>query len=112
MSVYEWDFDKFDGIKVDMLCENSSTKEIRIAMQDGSFMKEHSAPHEIMVQVLSGEIDFDLPNKGEKIRLKKLDMIALSAAEPHSLYAIKDSIIRLSISKLDSVSRVFGVLRS
>lgn len=111
MSVYKWSVDKFDGLKVDVLCENGSSKEIRIAMQKGAFMKEHFAPHEIMVQVLDGEIEFELPKRGEKIELKTLDMIALNAKEPHSLYALKDSIIRLSISKLDSVSRVFSLLK-
>ncbi|WP_169776979.1 cupin domain-containing protein [Campylobacter mucosalis] len=105
-----WQNNTFDGVSVFKIFESKSTKEIRINLQSGSAMKEHQAPGAIMVQVLRGEIDFGV--NGEVIKLNELDMITLEANVPHSLLASKDSIVRLSLSKNDDVSRVFGVLKN
>lgn len=109
MQVLNWNVDKFDGVQANKMHEMGGTKEIRISMQSGAEMKEHSAPGDIMVQVLSGEIEFSV--EAQVFNLKSLDMITLKANVPHSLKALKDSIIRLSLSKNDNVSRVFGVLQ-
>nr|WP_240944813.1 hypothetical protein [Campylobacter fetus] len=42
-------------------------------------------------------------------RLDEFDLITLDANIPHSLEALSDSIIRLSLAKSDSESRVFNV---
>lgn len=63
-----------------------------------------------MVQVLSGKIEFSV---GSDVQiLNSLDMIALDANVPHALNALEDSIVRLSLSKNDDVSRVFKVLNA
>lgn len=108
MQIIKWETNSFDGVQVTKILEKDSFKEIRIGMQAGSEMKEHSAPGSIMVQILSGEIDFAV--NGEVFRMGLFDMINLEPNIPHSLTAIKDSIIRLSLSKNDSSSRVFKVL--
>lgn len=103
-----WKDENFNGIKVVKLFEGSGSKEIRINLQKGHEMKEHQAPGAIMVQVLSGKIKFSV---GSDVQiLNSLDMIALDANIPHALNALEDSIIRLSLSKNDDVSRVFKVL--
>lgn len=105
-----WKDEKFNGIKVVKLFESSSSKEIRISLQKGHEMKEHQAPGAIMVQVLSGKIEFRVGNNVQI--LNSLDMIALDANVPHALNALEDSIVRLSLSKDDDVSRVFKVLNT
>ncbi|NDJ27879.1 cupin domain-containing protein [Campylobacter sp. MIT 19-121] len=111
MQVISWDRLEFKdeqvGIKV--LHENANAKEIQIIMPKESMMKEHKAPFDISVQVLKGEIEFSLEN--EIFKLKALDMIALSANVPHSLKALKDSIVRLSLAKADSIARVNAILK-
>ncbi|WP_169941946.1 cupin domain-containing protein [Campylobacter sp. RM15925] len=105
-----WKDENFNGIKVVKLFEGSGSKEIRINLQKGHEMKEHQAPGAIMVQVLSGKIEFSV---GSDVQiLNSLDMIALDANIPHALNALEDSIVRLSLSKNDDVSRVFKVLNA
>lgn len=112
MQIIKWSDVKFEpkSVKIEVKAENDSTKEIEIIMAKDSIMKEHKAPFAIFVQVLSGEIDFDV--SGTTHRLKSLDMISVGANIPHSLSAIKDSIVRLSLAKGDSVNRVSAVLKS
>ncbi|ALV24329.1 Cupin domain-containing protein [Campylobacter iguaniorum] len=97
----------FDGVKPAKLLETSFSKEIRISMQKGSFMDKHKAPGDIIVHVLSGAIIFDV--SGHETQLNAFDMISLDANIEHSLRALEDSIIRLSLSKIDKTSRVFSV---
>lgn len=98
------------AVKIEPKAENESTKEIQITMAKDSIMKEHKAPFAIFVQVLNGEIDFDV--SGKTYRLKSLDMISVDANVPHSLCALVDSIVRLSLAKNDSIKRVSAVLKS
>ncbi|ARQ97167.1 cupin [Campylobacter lanienae] len=105
-----FNFDIFDGVKSAMLCETEFSKEIRITMSKDSIMKEHKAPSAIIVQVLRGEIEFEM--SGEILVMGELDMVTLPALKPHSLKALKDSIIRLSLSKSDSHTRVFRAINN
>lgn len=97
------------AVKIEPKAENESTKEIQITMAKDSIMKEHKAPFSIFVQVLSGNIEFEVQE--QKFDMQTLDMIGLDANVPHSLKAKQDSIIRLSLAKNDSVSRVSAVLK-
>ncbi|GGW44547.1 cupin domain-containing protein [Arenibacter certesii] len=92
---------------VSLLMETSSTKEIRILMRKGQVMKEHTAPFPIIVSLFEGSIDFGV--NGEVHQLKKGDLIALEANVPHDLLCTEDCIIRLSLSKRDTVKRVESV---
>lgn len=105
-----WQNNEFDGVKVAKLFEGKNSKEIRINLQKGAIMKEHQAPGDIMVQILRGRVEFSV--ESEVVILDELDMIALDANVKHALLACEDSVIRLSLSKNDDVSRVFGVLKS
>lgn len=108
MKKISFDTDNFSGVSPTLLLETSSSKEIRLAMQKGSFMKEHKAPYEIIIQILKGSIELGV--NGEKIVLNQLDLISLKANVPHNLLANEDSIVRLSLSKSDSIDRVKSVL--
>ena len=87
-----------------LLMETEVSKEIRILMRKGNVMKEHKAPYPIVVEIFEGEIEFGVHN--EKHLLKKGDLLSLKSNIPHDLVCTEDAIVRLSISKADTVDRV------
>ncbi len=104
-----WQNNVFNGVTIAKLFDGPNSKEIRINLEKGAQMKEHKAPGAIMVQVLSGKVDFSVGENS--FILDALDMITLEPNVVHALVALENSIVRLSLSKNDDVSRVFGVLR-
>ena len=104
-----WQNNVFNGVTIAKLFDGPNSKEIRINLEKGAQMKEHKAPGAIMVQVLSGKVDFSVGENS--FILDALDMITLEPNVIHALTALENSIVRLSLSKNDDVSRVFGVLR-
>lgn len=89
---------------IQLMLETSATKEIRIAMKKDQVMKEHKAPFPITVQILQGKILFGV--EGSSHEMKTGDIIGLEANVPHDLTASDESIIRLSLSKNDTLKRV------
>jgi len=89
------------------ILETSYSKEIQILMKKGQSMKEHKAPFPIIVHVLEGEIEFGLSGKINQLRGG--DILTLEGNIPHDLFALEDSIVRLSISKKDRADRVKSV---
>ena len=89
------------------ILETDFTKEIRILMRENQEMKEHQTPFPIVVELLEGEIIFGV--EGQNYEVKEGDLLTLSGGVPHNLIAKKESIIRLTLSKLDSSKRVEGV---
>ena len=104
-----WQNNVFNGVTIAKLFDGPHSKEIRINLEKGAQMKEHKAPGAIMVQVLSGKIDFSVGENN--VILDALDMITLEPNVIHALTALENSIVRLSLSKNDDVSRVFRVLK-
>ncbi len=96
-----------DKPAISVLFETESTKEIRIAMKKGQFMKEHKTSFPIVVEIFEGAIDFGV--NGAVHHLNKGDLVALEASVPHDLVATADSTVRLTLSKQDQVSRVKNV---
>ena len=93
-----------DKPTVTVLLKTAYTKEVRIVMREGQFMKEHEAPFPIIIELFDGEIEFGV--HGKKQILKKGDIIALESNVPHDLSCISNCIIRLSISVLDKIDRI------
>lgn len=89
------------------ILETDFTKEIRILMRENQEMKEHQTPFPIVVELLEGEVIFGV--EGQNYEVKKGDLLTLSGGVPHNLIAKKESVIRLTLSKLDSSKRVEGV---
>ena len=87
-----------------IIVESSFSKETRILMKEGQLMKEHKAPFPIIVHVLDGKINFGVEEN--ILLLKKGDVITLTANVPHDLTALKESIIRQTLSKIDKPDRV------
>ena len=91
-------------IVTQVILETSFSKEIRILLKSGQAMKSHKAPFPIIVHILEGKIDFGV--EGEIESLKKGDIITLGGNIYHDLIAKEDSIVRLTLSKLDDALRV------
>ena len=98
-----------DKISTKVILESPFSKEIRILLKEGQVMKEHKTKFPIVVQVLEGEIDFGA--EGENHNFKSGGILALEGNIPHDLTAIKDSVVRLSLSKSDQVARVENVVK-
>lgn len=96
-------------VQIKVMFESEASKEIRIAFKKDQVMKEHKTSFPITVQIVEGSIDFGV-NK-EIHTLVAGDIVALEANIPHDLKANTNSIVRLSLSKADSVTRVKGVLK-
>ncbi len=96
-----------ERITTNVILETSFSKEIRILLAKGQKMKEHKTLFPIVVHVLEGKIDFGV--QGVISSLEKGAIIALEGNIPHDLTALKDSVIRLTLSKLDTAKRVENV---
>jgi quercetin dioxygenase-like cupin family protein len=99
-----------DGPKIELMFQNNSSKELRIAMKAGQVMKSHKAPFPITVSIFKGRINFGVNGIIQNLTIG--DVVALDSNVVHDLTALKDSIIRLSLSRADSEKRVQAVVKS
>lgn len=95
---------------INVLFETETTKEIRIVFNKGQLMKEHKTSFPITIEIFEGAIDFGV--NGIVHKLVTGDLVSLDANIPHDLVAIQDSIVRLTLSKFDTVERVIRVTKS
>lgn len=102
MEIY--DFNKEGTGQINLIIESDFSKEIRISLAKGEEMKKHKTAYPIIIHLLEGEIDFGV--NGERQLLKPGNIISLEGGVPHDLIALKDSVVRLTISKLDSMNRI------
>ena len=100
---------KFNANKpaVSLLLDTDFSKEIRIVFKKEQIMEDHQAPFAIIVHIIEGIIDFGV--NGEVRRLTPGFIVSLKPHEVHNLTAIENSIVRLTLSKTDSVKRVKNV---
>ncbi|MGV8880508.1 MAG: cupin [Sphingobacteriaceae bacterium] len=97
-------------ILTSVIIETSFSKEIRILLKSGQVMKEHKTPYPITVHILSGEIDFGV--EGINHLLKQGTIVSLEGNVKHDLNAKADSVVRLTLSKLDKFERVEDVIKN
>lgn len=87
--------DKLTSSKTKTLIKTPHFEVIRMVLPTGKIISDHNAPGEIIVQCLEGEMAFT--TMGQTKPLKSGDMLYLSAEEPHSVEAIMDSSILLTM---------------
>jgi len=97
-----------DKPAISVLLETDSTKEIRIVMRKDQQMKKHQTPYPIVVEMFEGDLDFGVDGKVHN--LTRGAILALDGGVPHDLLAKSDCIVRLTLSKSDSVKRVEKVV--
>ena len=95
-------------VAITVLFETETTKEIRIVFKKGQVMKKHQTSFPISVELVEGELDFGVNDTVHA--LVKGDLLALEGGIPHDLTAKSDCIVRLTLSKLDTIDRVKKVV--
>ena len=98
-----------DKVAISVLFETETTKEIRILFKPGQLMQKHQTPFPITVEMVKGKLDFGVEN--DVFHLENGDLVALDGGVPHDLKALTDSIVRLTLSKQDTVQRVKDVIK-
>lgn len=89
---------------ISVLLETETSKEVRIVLKEGHVIEEHSAPYPILLCIFNGNIEFGMND--ETHVLKEGDIISIEGNVLFDLKATADSIIRLSLSKQDTIERI------
>ena len=87
--------DNLKNLKTHTLAKNGDLEIIRLVILEGNEIMTHKAPGRMTLQCLEGEIIFT--TMGKDINLKAGTMLYLDAEELHSLKAVKDSSLLLTI---------------
>ena len=83
--------------KPKLLVQNDSFKVMRLALSAGQHVPEHKAPKEITVQCVVGHVDFS--TGGETHGLSEGRMLHLGPGEFHSVTAVQNSIVLVTMAK-------------
>lgn len=77
------------------LVKSSDMEVIRMVLPTGKEIDEHSVAGEISVQCLKGHVLFTVDGKTEE--LNRGDWLYLNRDQPHSLSALRDSVLLVTI---------------
>lgn len=83
-----------DKVHFQRIFENAHGGVSLVAFKAGQALSEHTAPAEVMVYVLEGEIEFTMIDKPH--HLKAGEFLLMGQNVPHSVKAIADSKVMLS----------------
>ena len=86
---------KISSTKTYTLFKTDVMEVIRLVMPAGKQIAEHKAPGEITVHCLEGRIRFTSQEKPKELAAG--DLLYLNAADPHSVEAIEDSTVLVTI---------------
>lgn len=76
------------GERTTALIKGHQLEVVRLVLPAGKSLREHSAPGEVTVYVLAGEVDFGVSDAEH--RMGAGDFIHLAAGQPHWLRAVSD----------------------
>jgi quercetin dioxygenase-like cupin family protein len=96
-----------DRVDVTLIMETERSKELRICLKEGQEMKKHHTPFPVVIEVFEGEIILGLEEG--PLALEKGMLVSLGANVTHNLKALKDSIVRASISKSDDLKKIESI---
>ena len=85
----------FTNLKKTLLVKSDRVKVIRMELPATSTLPKHKAPGELTVHCLSGKIEFTV--MGNTHQLDGGNLIYVPASEPHSVLAVEDSVMLLTI---------------
>ena len=86
---------KTEGRDAITLVKTSSLRIVLMVLHEGTTMAEHSADGAIIVHVLSGSVDFII--KDNSTHLKASSLLSLAGGIPHSVRAIEESVLLLTV---------------
>ena len=95
---------KSKGPNVTTLLDTQTSKELKIEFTKDEMLKEHWTPFPILIEIFEGEISFAA--EGRTHNLERGHIVSLGANVPHSLLAVRNSVVRLTLSKKDTIERV------
>ena len=90
--------DAVERTKTKKLFTSDHIDVIRMFLPEGKQIAEHTAKGEISVHCLEGLVEFTV--SGKTVRLSKGRMLCLSNREPHSLHALEDSSVLLTLLRI------------
>lgn len=85
----------FSHAKTQTLVKTDALEVIRLVLPAGKTISEHQAPSEITFQVLEGTVRFTC--HGQPHELSAGEMLLLDSREPHSVFAVEDSSVLLTM---------------
>ncbi|QDU89802.1 Cupin domain protein [Pirellulimonas nuda] len=83
--------------KPKLLLQNDAFKVMRLALPAGKTIAEHKAPKEIVVQCVTGRVEFTA--MGQTHTMAPGNLLHLPPSEPHALTATADSIVLVTMAK-------------
>lgn len=79
----------YSGLKVEKLASKESCETLLIALEKGHWFPEHSAPRDVLLVVLEGDIKFFINNTN--YHLKQHQTFTFPANEKHKVFANENS---------------------
>ncbi len=83
------------GGKTAVLVKNDDLEIIRLTIDAGGEIPSHRAPNQLVVQCLSGKVEFTVNDKPQIMRPGHL--LHLSGREPHSVKGLERSVLLLTL---------------
>lgn len=83
------------GGKTAVLVKNDQLEIIRLTVEAGGEIPAHRAPHQLVVQCLSGNVEFTVGDQTHQLTPGRL--LHLAGREPHSLKAAERSVLLLTL---------------
>ncbi|MCA9215933.1 MAG: cupin domain-containing protein [Planctomycetales bacterium] len=87
--------DTFTDQQTHTVVKTSEIEIIRLVLPKGKDIATHSAPRQLIVQCLEGHVQFS--TMGNELTLRPGSLFYLPPGEPHSLRAIEDSSLLLTM---------------